>query len=204
MKDVKKKQIDLFFKELDRRLGLACEVVLVGAAAAKLMGHLRPSADIDFEIRPKRKTRDVPERIDRACREAAHRAQVAIQFSEYVGGWSQISFLDYRNTAPLYRKIGKLTIKRIAPEHWTIGKMARFHPLDRDDLIKLIRKQRLAPEKLARLWGRAARKSPLSLELGRFRDHVLDFLKHDAKRCWSKRMDSDRLITVFKKEAGIQ
>ena len=47
---MKGSKIDFFFSELDREFRKPAEVIVTGAACAALMGYVRPSADIDFEI----------------------------------------------------------------------------------------------------------------------------------------------------------
>src|SRR3989338_838227 len=48
-------QVDLFFQEVDRHFQKPAEIILTGAMAGALMGHIRPSMDIDFEIRAEKK-----------------------------------------------------------------------------------------------------------------------------------------------------
>ena len=66
---MKRQQIDRFFKVLDAALRRPAEVILIGAGAASLMGHIRPSLDIDFEIRyPRMRAARERDRLDRAVR----------------------------------------------------------------------------------------------------------------------------------------
>ena len=63
---MRKKQIDLFFRELDKALDEKAKIILLGASAGTLMGHIRPSFDIDFEIRltgRKRSQKKIEEKI---------------------------------------------------------------------------------------------------------------------------------------------
>ncbi len=189
---MRKRQIDFFFRELDRALGRAAEIILLGASAGSLMGHIRPSLDIDFEIRlrgPARRT-EVADRILATARKAA----VAVNFSEDVSHWSMVSYLDYRRTARPYKKFGKLNVKLIAPAYWTLGKIARYHALDIRDVAAIIRKQKLQPAPLVRLWKRALASSELSLELGQFREHAVHFLKTRGPRLWGKTFRPDLYI----------
>jgi len=183
---VRKRQLDLFFAELDRSLGQPAVIILTGAGAGSLMGHIRPSLDIDFEIRLKNPSKRNKLRLAKILREVSGRLGTAINFSEDIGHWSMISFLDYRRTALPYRRFGKLTVKLMAPAYWTIGKMARFYELDIQDMIKVIRKQRLKPDQLLRIWKRALAASPLSRELGQFKEHVNYFLKTYGRKLWGK------------------
>ena len=176
-----KRQIDLFFKTLDQKLAARANVILTGASAGSLMGHIRPSFDIDFEIRLQKKTPGLKAKLETAINQAAQIAGVAVNYSESIAGWSRINYLNYRKTAIPYKTIGKLRIQLIAPEYWTIGKMARFYELDIQDMLKIIKKKKLKADTLIHIWVKAIRSSDLSLELGQFRDHVVYFLKHYAK-----------------------
>lgn len=197
------KTIRLFFKELDRRLAAEAQVILVGAGAGSLMGHIRPSLDIDFEIRFKKHVPSaLRRRLDQAVRDAASAIGVAVNYSEDISHWSMVNYLDYRKTALPYRRIGKLTVKLIAPEYWTIGKMTRFLELDIRDMVRIIRKKKLKPARLARLWSRALRASRLSLELGQFRQHVVYFYKKYGKKIWGRSFDIEKYCKPFLTEQG--
>ena len=82
--------------------------------------------------------------------------------------------------------------------------MARYLKLDIQDMIKIIRLKKLKPVPLIRLWALAAKSSDLSLELGQFKGHVEDFIKSYAPKLWGKTASSEKLITYFRKSAGIQ
>ncbi|MBI3307430.1 MAG: hypothetical protein HYZ84_06480 [Candidatus Omnitrophica bacterium] len=190
---MRKKQIDLFFKELDRALNQKAEIILAGASAGTLMGHIRPSLDIDFEIKPSFKRPDLEEIILSAGRQAG----VAVNFSENINHWSMISFLNYRKTALNYKTFGKLRVKLIAPAYWTIGKMARYYALDARDMAAIIRKKKLKPKNLVKLWKRALHASDLSLELGQFKKHTAHFLKTYGKKLWGKRFRYELFVENF-------
>jgi len=189
-----------FFKRLDQRLNRSADVIIVGASAGSLMGHIRPSFDIDFEIRVKGpKGAKVRTALEFAIHEASNEAGVAVNYSENVGGWSMISYLNYRKTAVPYQKVGKLNLKLIAPEYWTIGKMTRFLELDIQDMIKIIRGKKIPLSRLIKIWIAAVNASDLSLELGQFRDHVVYFLKKHGRRVWGKDTDVEKWIGLFLK-----
>jgi hypothetical protein len=202
---MKRHQIDRFFQILDRELDQAADVILVGASAGSLMGHVRPSLDIDFEIRIKgkgSKSGEVRRRLQAAALKASALAGVAVNYSENVGGWSRLNYLDYRKTAVPYKRIGKLEIKLIAPEYWTIGKMARFLDIDVNDMIKIIRRKKLKPERLLLIWAKSIRSSDLCLELGNFRNNVLHFLKRYGPGIWGRQFDFKKKEERFKKLVG--
>ena len=202
---MKKNLIDRLFTELDRELGRPAEIILTGAAAGLLLGNIRPSLDIDFEIRIKgskraRENSGVSEAIQRASAKAG----VAVNYSDEISRWSMIDYLDYRKTALPYKTIGRLRIKLMAPGHWTIGKMARFLEIDIQDMVKIVKKRRLKARPLVQLWGKALASSPLSLASGQFRDHVIAFLRRDARPLWGKRFDPEEAISLFKRAAKIK
>ena len=202
---MKQRQIDLFFKILNAELEKKAEVILIGASAGSLMGHVRPSADIDFEVRLKSsRSAKVKANLASAIGKAAAVAGVAVNYSENVGGWSRINYLDYRKTALFYKTFGKIRVKIIAPSYWTIGKMARFLELDIQDMVKIIRSKKIPLKVLIRVWAKALRSSDLSLELGQFRDHVFYFLKRHGVRLWGKSFDFDRSRKSFMKQAGLK
>lgn len=196
---MQKRQIDFFFRELDKALAVKAEVILLGASAGSLMGHIRPSFDIDFEIRPTRKVRN-KEAFQKKILEISRKAGIAVNFSEDVGHWSMVDYLDYRKTALPYKRFGKLNVKLIAPAYWTIGKMARYLALDARDIAAIIRKQKLKPRPLVRLWKRALDASDLSLELGQFKKHAVHFLKTYGRRLWGKAFQAGPLIRLLNKE----
>lgn len=198
---MKRSFIERFFEALDGEWGRPVEIILTGAAAGALLGHVRTSVDIDFEIRTKKQT-DVS--LEEVIRKVSERTGIPANYSEDISHWSMIDFLDYRRTALPYKTIGKLRIKLMAPEYWTIGKMGRFVEPDIRDLVSIIKKRKLAAERLIRLWSRALRSSPLSLASKEFRDHVIDFLKNYGRSAWGKNFDVPKAITLFRQLAQIK
>ena len=202
---MKKNTIDLFFTELDRRLQRPAEVILTGAAAGALMGHVRPSLDIDFEIRLEgRRVRNRDSSLlETAIQETSKKTGLAVNYSKDISRWSMIEYLDYREKARLYKVIGKISVKVMSPEHWTLGKMGRFLEIDIRDLLKVIKKKKLRSRRLVALWANALRSSILSIEKGRFRDHVFYFLTTHGKKLWGRDFDPERAIRHFKRAAGL-
>lgn len=195
--------IDRFFTELDRELGKPAEIILTGAAAGSLLGQIRPSLDLDFEIQTF--SRSLPKaEVAEAIQRASAKTGVAVNYSEEIGRWSMIDYLDYRRAAFPYRTIGRLRIRLMAPEHWTIGKMTRFFKIDLEDVLKIIKARKLKAEPLITFWGRALASSPLSLASGTFRDHVVSFLTDYGKSVWGKGFNAEEATTLFKRAAKIQ
>jgi len=201
---MRKNVIDLFFLELDHALGKRARVILTGAAAGSLYGNIRPSADIDFEIRiEERRGSSDEENIQAVIREASSKAGIAANYSDDIGHWSMIDYLDYRKASRRYKNIGRLDVRLMAPEYWTIGKMTRFMKLDVDDMVKVIKKQRLPASRLVALWARALTASPLSPSKGRFRTNVEFFLRGCGRKAWGKQFDAEAAIKNFRKRAGL-
>jgi hypothetical protein len=198
---VNRKLIHSFLDVLGAELSEPAEAILTGAGAGSLMGHVRPSLDVDFEIRFRRKASvRLKAELEEAVRKASRRSGLSAQYSEDIGGWSMISYLDYRKKAQPYQRFGKLNVKIMRPEHWTIGKMARFFESDIQDMIQIIRQKKLKPRTLVRLWAKAVRVSSLSLELGVFRDHVAYFLRKHGRKIWGLQTDTAELIDYFKRQ----
>lgn len=202
---MRKALIHRFFRELDRELGRPAEIIVTGAAAGALLGVVRPSVDIDFEIRPKSWPKaGGPFELREAIQRAAQRTKIAVNYSEDIGHWSMIDLLDYRRTARPYRVIGRLRVKIISPEYWTIGKMGRFYQADLRDVLRMTQRKRLKPKTLLPLWGRALRSSPLSPALGSFRRNVTYFIEHYGRKIWGKDFDPQKGVALFEKTAGIK
>lgn len=196
---MKRSFVDRFFRELDREWRRPAEVILTGAVAGSLFGHVRPSVDIDFEIRAARRTGGL---LGDVIRRISEKTGVTVNYAEDISHGSMISYLDYRRKALPYKRIGRLEIQLMAPRYWTIGKMARFLELDIRDLVEVIRKKGLSADGLARLWGKALARSPLSLASGQFRDHVIYFFERYGKSVWGKGFDGSPAVRSFKKSAG--
>lgn len=202
---MKQNLIDRFFTELDRELGKKAEIILTGAAAGSLLGILRPSVDIDFEIRLKPRTKGRDRfKVQEAVRRASHKVGIAVNYSEDIGRWSMIDIGNYRETALPYQKMGQLEVKIIAPEHWTIGKMGRFYTVDIRDVLRMIRRRKLKAETLIPLWGKALHRSPLSLALGNFRRNITYFIECHGKEAWGKRFDPEQGTLLFQRAARIR
>ncbi len=114
---MKKNLIDLFFLELAKQTTKPTQVIITGAVAGRLHGHIRNSLDIDFEIRSK-KENDAAylEYLDGVIREISKRTGLATNHGEDISHWSMIDLLEYRKTSVPYKVIRHLDIRIIAPE----------------------------------------------------------------------------------------
>ena len=198
--------IDQFFLELDKRIKHPIRVILTGAMAGIVLGNIRPSMDIDFEIEFSSIdtiSEDLKSEIETAIKETAKKVSLPAEYTESIQGWSQISFLNYRETSTIYKKIGKIEVRILSAQHWSIGKMARYLELDEMDLVYVIKKCGLKWEELTMLWGEALKNSVRSDKSREFRDHVIDFLKSKGKAIWGETFDAESAMTSFKQAAGI-
>lgn len=197
--------IESFFKKLDEKLGKPAEIIITGAAAGALMGHIRPSTDIDFEIRLKLPNASEADRQDmaNAIDQTSQEMKIAVNYSEDIAHWSMISYLDYRQTSNDHKTIGKLKIKVMAPEYWTVGKMGRFVELDIIDIKEIIKAKKLKPEYMIEVWAKALKESPMSVAKRDFKEHVIYFLAKHGRDVWGDRFDPAKSVESFKKLAGL-
>ncbi len=201
---MQKKTIDRFFVTLAKKIEHPAEVIVTGACAGILYGHIRPSRDIDFEIRFKNKNNQkFSQGLDAAIQWASEEMGVATNYGEDIGHWSMIDWLDYRKHAIPYKKINTLDIRLMAPDYWTIGKMGRFYETDIHDMMTVMQKKNMESDDLIRLWARAFRKSPISLEKRQFIQHVHTFLDRYGHKVWGKRFQPDKAIALFDSLAGL-
>lgn len=175
--------------------------------AGIILGNVRPSMDIDFEIEfspVEHPSEKLVQEIESAIQETSRKLNIPAQYSESIQGWSQISFLDYRESSVLYKQMGKIEVRIMSPEHWSVGKMSRYLELDEMDVAYVFRKHKIDGEKISAFWGRALKSSIRSDKSREFRDHVVQFLKHQGKKIWGKTFDSEKAVDLFRNEAGIK
>ena len=198
---MRKNLTDLFFLELSKKTTEETEMIVTGAVAGAFFGHSRPSLDIDFEIRPrKEKDRAYLEYLDGVIREISSRLKVDTNYGEDISRWSMIDYLDYRKKTIPYKKMGRLDIRLMAPEYWSIGKMTRFFEIDIQDMVQVIKKRKLDADAMVRLWARALKASPMSLAKRDFIIHVKLFIKSYGKKAWGKSFNADRTIKKFEQQ----
>ena len=193
--------VDQYFTELNKIIKHPIRVLLTGAMAGIILGNIRPSMDIDFEIEFTSIDDSKDEiilQIEAAIKETSRKLSLPAQYSEKIQGWSEISYLNYKETSNLYKKIGKIEVRLLSPEHWSIGKMARYLELDAMDVAYVFKKQTISWEKVADLWGRALKDSSRSDKSREFRNHVEDFLKHKGKKIWGDKFDPEIALDKFR------
>lgn len=194
------KQIERFFKTLAQEFSEPATVILTGAAAGSLLGHVRPSMDIDFAMTPSRPSEAAWKRIEAAITRTERLTGIRAQYAEEIDRWSSISLLDYRRHTRPYRVFGTLRVQVLDPAYWSIGKLGRSLGLDRKDLAAVLRRQRVPVSRLLQIWARAIRQSPRSVALTQFRDQVEGFLRLDGKHVWGTRFDPAKAIARFRQQ----
>lgn len=190
-------QIDRFFSIVADELRRSAQVIVTGAAAGALWGHVRPSLDIDFAIMPTRKGALAWEAIEAAVEQAKQRTGIAASYAIDLDRWGAISLLDYRKHTTPYKRFGTLRVNLLDPAYWSIGKLTRMYEPDIDDLVAVLKRQHVAHARLAKLWGTALRKSPPSSDQALFRAHVESFLRMHGTRIWGASFDPDATVALF-------
>jgi hypothetical protein len=198
------KEIERFFKDVDKGFQGKATIFLTGAAAGSLMGEIRPSLDIDFAVELGKKDARAWDDLAAAVERSKVLSGVSADYSEDIDRWGSITLLDYKKHARLFKKIGSLTLKVLEPAYWSIGKMTRYLQPDIDDMIAVFKAQKEDPARLARVWGEALRKSPRSEKQFRFRSQVEQFFTQYGTRVWGKGFEARKAIEQFHKNAGIR
>ncbi len=196
-------QVDAFFRVLGEQWGEEALVLLTGAAAASIWGHVRPSVDIDFAVRVRKRGRSAWGKLEDAIDRTVRLTGIQANYAEDIDRWGLITLLDYRRHTRPYRRFGPLEVRLLDPAYWSIGKMTRYLDPDVRDMIQVFKRQNVAADQLARLWGRALKRSPRSTALSQFRRQVEHFLRSHGRAVWGREFAPERALRRFYKEAGI-
>lgn len=192
-------QIERFFRLLAKELPRPVTVILTGAAAGSLMGHVRPSLDIDFAIFPTRSPSAASwKTIEDAVERVGQLTGIRPHYAEDIDRWSSVALRGYRQRSRLYRRFGRLEMRLLDPATWAIGKLSRYLPQDIDDLVAILAQQRLPAATLVSYWAQALRHSPRSQALTLFRDHVEDFLRTHGTTIWGRSFDPENATRRFR------
>lgn len=198
-----KKGILRFFEILARVLDRPARVILTGAAAGALWGSVRPSQDVDFEIKLADAGRSGRNKFQTAIQRAVEETGIQANYAEEIDRWGVISLMDYRRHTTLYRRFGKLELRLLDPAYWAIGKLNRYVQSDVQDLVCILRKRKPSLDHVTRVWGRALRQSPLSETGLLFRKHIEHFLRAHGREIWGARFDRASAIRAFHKHAHV-
>jgi hypothetical protein len=194
---MKARDIDRFFKELDRRVDVPLQIILTGGAAGILQGVDRATQDIDFELHLKKNAQKPSEieNVQKAILETGRVTGIAPQYAEDIDRWSSILLPNKKSQR--YLRIGKVEVRILEPGLWAIGKLSRYLSSDVSDLRAVLKTKTKDPRACARLWGRALGLSPASNQQGLFRRQVESFFDHYARDIWGQNTDPEELKRVF-------
>lgn len=203
-----KTQISRYFTKLAKIFPEPCLILLTGAAAGSIYGSVRPTRDLDFALRFKARSKRQKEKLWQEFRKATEQISlqtgIAVQYAEDIDRWSSITYLDYDQHTLVFKRFGSMEVRLLQPIYWAIGKLARSLEPDIRDLIKILKKTKTQPKKLARILGTALRKSPKSTACELFRRQVENFFKEYGKQIWGKRFVLENTIQVFHQAAQIR
>ena len=199
-----KERVHEFFEVLAKEWDQPAQVILIGAAAGALWGSVRPSQDVDFEIRMAHTNPSLEKDFEAAVQRTVKRTGLQANYGEEIGRWGMISLLSYREHTVPYRHFGKLKVCLLDPVYWAIGKLNRYTQSDVQDVEWVLRKKGASPEEAIRVWGRALRESPLSEAKLLFRKHVEHFLRAHGREIWGAKFDADAAVRAFRRRAGIK
>jgi len=198
-----RRQIETFFRTLSEQLNENVVVLLTGAAAGTIWGQVRPSVDVDFAVEVRKRDRKTWERLEAAIERTVKLTGIQANYAEDIDRWGLITLLDYRRHTHPYRRFGLLQIRLLDPAYWSIGKMTRYLDPDVRDMVQVFKRQKIPADRLARLWGRALKKSPRSAALIQFRRQVEDFMRTYGRTIWGKKFDVGKTMRYFYRWAGI-
>lgn len=190
-------QVRRFFRILARELNAPATIILTGAAAGSLLGHVRPSRDVDFAILLRRQTPERWAAVERAVARTRQLTGIDANYAADIDRWSSVTLLDYRRHTRPVERFGPLTLRVLDPAYWSIGKISRSLRSDIEDLVRVFQRQRVPAGRVLRLWARAIRHSPPSPALTTCRQHVEGFLREFGREIWGETFDAERAIRQF-------
>ena len=196
--------INRFFTTLSREFDRRAVIIVTGAAAGSLLGHVRPSHDIDFGVTLARPTPRLWEAFQAAIDRTTQQTGIPVNYASDIDRWSQITLLDWRRHTISYRRFGLLDVRVLDPVYWSIGKLGRYFDLDVHDAVAVFRRRRVPLTKLVQVWGRALRASPPSPALFQFRAQVEHFLRTHGRAIWGRAFDAEAAIRNFHRAASLR
>ena len=191
------RQIEQFFGALALELAQPATVILTGAAAGSLWGHVRPSLNIDFAIRPTRHGTANWTRVEEAVARTTQRTGISVNYAEDIDRWGAISLMDYAKQTRPYRRFGALRVRLLDPAYWSIGKISRYLDPDVQDLVGVFTRQPMTTKRLLTIWAKALRASPPSTACTLFRQQAEHFLRTYGARIWGTRFNADDTVRQF-------
>lgn len=188
------RQIDRFFRLLAQDYGAGARVILTGAAAGALWGHVRASLDIDFAIQPTNRTPEHWARLEQAIDRTVRRTGITVNYAEDIDRWSFISLLDYRRHTHVYRRFGMVQVRLLDPAYWSIGKISRYLEPDVQDMIEVFKRRHVSSTRVLRIWSQALRESPRSLAVIQCVRQAEHFVRTHGVKIWGRRFNPEAAI----------
>jgi hypothetical protein len=198
-----RRDLDRFLRTLAGRLPCRATLVLTGGSQAMLLGGTRPTADIDFGLSLAGSDAGRWLEVEALVGAAARDSGVAVQFAEDVDRWSSVSIPPGRRRTRSLGRLGRLSVRLLDPRCWAVYKLARYLQPDVEDLVAVLRRERVPWASLARLCGESLRSSPRSTQLRLFRGQVEHFFAAHGRAVWGARFEPERAIGAFRRAAGI-
>lgn len=161
-----------------------------------MLGGVRPTLDVDFEVRF-RSAKATWEDFTAAVRGVTANTGIGAQYAESVERWSPLTLLDYRRHTRRVKRFGAIDVRVLEPAYWSIGKMGRYWDQDVQDMLAVFRRHKPDPLALARLWHRAIRRSPKSTQLALARRQALHFFGTFGRKIWGSSFSMEPIQRVF-------
>ncbi len=190
-----KKKIDIFFNALAGEWPHPTQIILVGGAVVLLKTGKRVTEDLDFEVSFSRGPDK--DKFFQAISRVREETGIHFQFAESIERWSQISFLDYRDHLELYKRYGSIQVYLLEATYYALTKVVRYLDQDISDLVAVLRKEKPDPVRLAALWQRALKESPLSGKIYQTRKQMHDFFKTNGRKIWGDSFQSEKILPMF-------
>jgi len=184
--------VDAFFSQLSQTYKSKAEIVLIGGAAAAILGGTRPTQDVDFEVKLAKPSEW--EIFQQAVIDTVKKTGIKAQFAEKVEQWSQITLLDYREQKRLYKKFNQITVWVLDPIYWSIGKIARYWDQDVQDILAVFKVAKPNAWEVAKVWKKALVKSPKSSLLFLVKNQIKHFFINHGKTVWGPNFDGAEII----------
>ena len=159
-----------------------------------LLGGARPTGDADFGVvaRPRAWVE-----VERAIAAAAAQSGIAVQYSQDIDRWSSVAIPPRRFRTRAWKRYRRLSVHILEPSCWAVYKLARYLEADVEDLISVLRRERVSSARLARLCGESLRASPRSPALFLFRRQVEHFFRRHGRTIWGVRYEPERSVAEF-------
>jgi hypothetical protein len=197
------RDIERFFTALARSWPHRTDCILVGGAAAILEGGLRPTADVDFEVRfGGAISVDDPDIFAGAIRDAEIESGLSGQFTESLASWSPIALPPYRRGIRRWKSFGPITVRLLDPADYVLTKLRRGAAHDFADLLVVARRNHVSWRTLALRCAAAARLSPWSTSLRTFAKRVEYLFREHGLALWGARFDPAVAVALFRKNSA--